>query len=101
MNIFGAAAADAFDEVGVVVAGGFAVWARFDLVGDPGFVGVVAVDGEIAVGAVENVAHGVRFGVFGTERGLRGCWFFGGACVRSESRWWNGAGAVCAGANFG
>ena len=45
MNIFGAAAADALDEIGVVVAGSFAVWAGFDLIGDPGFVGVVAVDG--------------------------------------------------------
>ena len=49
MNIFGAAAADAFDEVGVVIAGGFAVGAWLDLIGDPGFVGIVAVDGEIAV----------------------------------------------------
>ena len=48
MNVLGAAAANAIDEIGVVVAGGFAVGAGFELIGEPGFVGVVAVDGENA-----------------------------------------------------
>jgi hypothetical protein len=33
MNVLGAAAADAIDEVGVVIAGGFAVGAGFNFVG--------------------------------------------------------------------
>src|SRR5208282_6908343 len=101
MNVLGAAAADALDEVGVVVAGGFAVGAGFDLICDPGFVGVVAVDGEIAVRAVENVADSVGLGVFGTEGGLRGCRLFGGVGVGGEACGGNGAGAVSAGANLG
>jgi len=49
MNILGAAATDAIDEVGVVVAGSFTVGAWFEFTGEPSFVGVVAVDGEITV----------------------------------------------------
>ena len=37
------------DEVGVMVAGSFTVRAWFEFTGEPSFVGVVAVDGEIAV----------------------------------------------------
>ena len=46
MNVLGAAAADAIDEIREVVAGGFAVGAGLELIGEPSFVGVVAVDGE-------------------------------------------------------
>ena len=49
MNILGATAANAIDEVRVVVTGSFAGGAGFDFIGEPRFVGVVAVDGEIAV----------------------------------------------------
>ena len=62
------ASADAVDEVGVVIAAGLAVRAGLDVIGEPRFVGVVAVDAEIAVGPVENVADGVRLCVFRTER---------------------------------
>src|ERR1700719_2073621 len=80
MDVLGATAADAIDEVGVVVAGASAVRAGFDLIGDPRFVGVVAVDGQVAVGAVEDVADGVSLGVLRPEGLLLagGLFFFGG-----------------------
>jgi hypothetical protein len=49
VDVFGAAAADAVYEISVVVAGGFAVWAGFDFVGYPRLVGIVSVDGQVAV----------------------------------------------------
>src|SRR6202035_147608 len=49
VNVLSATAADAIDEIGVVVGGAFASGAGFDLIGDPSFVGVVSIDGEIAV----------------------------------------------------
>ena len=71
------ARADAVDEMGVVISAGFAVRAGLDVVGEPCFVGVVAVDAEKSVGTVENVANGVGLRVLGTEgcgllRGARG-----------------------------
>src|SRR6266436_3037708 len=49
MNILGAAAANAIDEVRIVITGGFAVRSGLHLIRYPRFVGVVAVDGQIAV----------------------------------------------------
>src|SRR5580658_1145066 len=104
MYVFGAAAADAIDEVGVVITGSFAVRAGLDFVGQPGFVGIVAVYGEVAVGAVEDVANRVGLGVFRAEGLLlaRG-FFFGGlfAGVGGESRGGHAAAAIRAGADFG
>src|ERR1700675_1908878 len=98
MNVLGATAADAIDEVGVVVAGASAVRAGFDLIGDPRFVGVVAVDGQVTVGAVENVADGVSLGVLRPE----GLLLAGGLFVGRgrESRGRHAAGSVRAGADF-
>ena len=49
MEIFGAPAANAIDEVCPVVAGSFARWPRLDLIGEPGLVGIVSVDREVTV----------------------------------------------------
>src|ERR1700680_3513478 len=98
MNVLGAAAAHAIDEVGVVVGGASAVRAGFDFIGDPRFVGVVAIDGQIAVGVVENVAGGIGLGIFRAE----GLLFVGGlfACRGGQSRGRHAAGAVRASADL-
>src|SRR6476646_1686600 len=94
MNVLGATAANAIDEVRVVVTGSFAVWAGFELIGEPGFVGVVAVDGEKAFRAIEEVADSVGLGIFWTQGLLRDTRFF--VSAGGESRGGNGAGSVSA-----
>src|SRR5215469_6715590 len=68
MNIFGAAAANAINEVRVVVARSFAGGSGFGLIGNPRLIRVVSVDGEIAVRSVKNVANGVSFGIHWSQR---------------------------------
>src|SRR5450631_377315 len=104
VDVLGAAAADAVDEIGVVVAGGFAVGAGLDFVGEPGLVGVVAIYGEVTVGAVEEVADRVGLGVFGAEGRLNVgrlffCGLFGGGGAQACRR--HAAASVSAGADFG
>ena len=70
MNILRATAANAVDEIGKMIARRFARRSRFHILAKPGLVSVVAIDGEKAVGPVEEVADGVGLGVFRTK-GLR------------------------------
>ena len=49
VNILGAAAANTVNEILIVVAGSFAGWAGFNVISDPGLVGVIAFDAEVAV----------------------------------------------------
>ena len=71
VDVLGAAAANAVDEIGVVVAGRFAVRAGFDFVGEPRFVRVVTIDGQIAVRSVKKIADGIGLGVFWTRAIVR------------------------------
>ena len=64
MEIFGASAANASDEVCPVVAGCFARRSRLDLIREPGLVGIVSIDCQVTVRSVEDIADGVGFSVF-------------------------------------
>ena len=67
VDVFGAAAANTVDKVGVVIPRLFARGAGIDLAREPGLVGVITVYGEVPVGAVEDVANGIGLGVLGAE----------------------------------
>src|SRR5690242_10175985 len=94
MNVLGATAANALDEVGVMIAGTLAVWPGFGTVVQPRLVGIVSIDGEIAFGSVEDVADGVGLCILWPQRLLLACSLF--ACIGSESRGGHAASAVSA-----
>src|SRR4029078_10340537 len=99
VDVFGAAAANTVDEVGVVIPGLFASRAGLDFDREPGLVGVITIYGEVAVGAVEDVAHGIGLGVLGAERS-RLAGFFVGRFVFREAGGRDAAGSVGPGADF-
>src|SRR5713101_7123034 len=67
MNVLGTTAANAINEVRVVVTRTLAVWPGFGLIRQPSLVRVVSIDGEIAVRSVESVANGVGLCVFWSQ----------------------------------
>src|SRR6266516_4896497 len=75
MNVLGTTAANAVNEVRIVVTRTFTVWPWFGLIRKPSLVCVVSIDGEIAVRSVESVANGVGLCVFWPQ-GLYACWLF-------------------------
>src|SRR3989442_11790777 len=64
MNVLGTTAANAINEVRVVVTRTLTVWPGFGLISKPSLVCVVSIDGEIAVRSVESVANSVGLCVF-------------------------------------
>src|SRR2546428_3075313 len=64
MNVLGTTAANAINEVRIVVTRTFTVWPWFGLIRKPSPVCVVSIDGEIADRSVESVANGVGLCVF-------------------------------------
>src|SRR6516164_5804275 len=94
MEIFGAPAANAIDEVCPVVAGCFAGRSRLDLIREPGLVGIVAIDCQVTVRSVEDIADGVGFRIFRSQN-LFILRFLG------QARWWNATGAIGVGADLG
>src|SRR5260370_41406933 len=63
MNILRTTAANAINKVCVVVPGRFARWPWCDFIRQPSLVGVVAVDGQVAIRSIEKVADGIRLRV--------------------------------------
>src|SRR5580700_1077601 len=98
MNILGLPAANAINEVRIVVTRGFAMWPGFGLIREPRFVGVVAVDGKIALRTIKQVADGVGLGVLRTKGLLFVSRLFVG--IGGDAGRGNGAGAVSAAADF-
>src|SRR6266436_1415867 len=64
MNVLGTTAANAINEVRVVVTRAHTVWPWFGLIRKPSLVRVVSIDGEVAARSVESVANGVGLCVF-------------------------------------
>src|SRR5207245_10657248 len=64
MTVLGTTAANAINEVRIVVTRTFTVRPWFGLIRKPSLVCVVSIDGEIAVRSVESVANGVGLCVF-------------------------------------
>src|SRR5580704_8304720 len=98
MNILGTAAANAINEVRIVVARGFTVWPGFGLFRQPRFVGVVAVDGKIALRTIKQVADGVGLCILWTKGLLFVSRLFVG--IGGKAGGGNRAGAVSAAADF-
>src|SRR5215467_5517880 len=67
MNVFGLPAANAVNEVCVMIARSFSGRPRFTLVCNPSLVRIVSIGGEITVRAIKNVPDGVGLGVLGPE----------------------------------
>src|SRR6266446_5158234 len=64
MNVLDTTAANAINEVRVVVTRTLTVWPRFGLIRQPSLVRVVSIDGEVAVRSVKSVANRVGLCVF-------------------------------------
>src|SRR5689334_9902154 len=93
MNVLCATAANALAEVGVMIAGTLAVRPGFDTGVQPRLVGIVSIDGEIALGSVEDVADGVGLCILRPQRLLLACRLL---CIGRESRGGHPASAVSA-----
>src|SRR5215831_1976316 len=98
MNILGAAAANAINEVCEVVASCFTGRPRLGLLGQPGFIGIVPVNGEITIRAIKDVADGVGLCIFWSQRLFIGVVLAG---ARAQSRGRNPAGPVSTAADLG
>src|SRR5437667_11081680 len=81
MDLFGAAAANAIDEVRKVVAGTFALWPGHGITREPGLVSVISIDAKVSVRSIEEIADGVCLCIFCPQS--RFLAFFG--CI-SQSR---------------
>src|SRR5947207_7185551 len=92
MDVLCTAAADALNEVCEVVTRRFAGRTGLNLIGYPRLVGVITIDGEVTVRAIEDVANSVRLRVLRTEGRLRIGWLL--FRVRAKSRCWHGGVAV-------
>ena len=66
MNIFGAPTSNTLNKVRPMIARALARWAGFSLIGKPGFVGIVPIDGEVTVRAIKDIANGVGLRVLRT-----------------------------------
>src|SRR6266581_1781155 len=95
MNVLSTTAANAINEVRVVVTRTLTVWPWFGLIRKPSLVCVVSIDGEIAVRSVESVANGVGLCVFWPQ-GLCGLRLF--VWSGAESRGGHSTGPVSIGA---
>src|SRR5690242_419575 len=98
MNILRAAAANALDEVGVMIAGTFAVRPGFGTVVQPRFVSIVSIDGEIAFGSVKDVADGVGLCILRPQGLLLACSLLAG--IGGESRGGHATGTISASSNL-
>src|SRR5436305_1910806 len=98
MDVLCAATADALNEICEVVTRRFARRPGLNLIGYPRLIGVITIDGEIAVRAIKDVANGVRLRVLRTEGSLRIGWLL--VRVRAKSRCWHCGVAVCASADL-
>src|SRR5258708_2820806 len=98
MNVLGTTAANAIDEVCVMIARTIAVWAGFGLIRQPRLVAIVSIDGEKAHRSIENVADGVRLCTFWPQ-GLLVSRLF--VCIGAESRGGYTTSAVSTGADLG
>src|ERR1700722_1887352 len=98
MNILGTTAANAINEVRVVVTRGFTVWPGLGLIRQPRLVGVVAVNGKIALRTIKQVTDGVGLGILWTKGLLFVSRLLVGICGNTSGGY--GAGAVGAGADF-
>src|SRR5215471_10167121 len=61
MDVLGLAAANAVNEVGEMIPGGAGRRSGFDVLGQPRFVRVIAVDTQIAIRAIEEIADRICF----------------------------------------
>src|SRR5262252_6129079 len=68
MDVFGLPAANAVNEVCVMIARTFAGRPGFALVGNPRLIRIVSIGGQIAVRSVKNIPDGVGLRVFGSQR---------------------------------
>src|SRR6266446_41396 len=98
MNVLGTTAANALDEVCVMVARTLAVRPGFGTIVQPRLVSIVSIDGEIALCPIEDVANGVGLCIFWPQ-GLLARGLF--VCIGGESRGGHTTGTVSAGAYLG